>query len=229
MNRWEWTQVGAAVTAAVTVIIAGSWLASGLVETRYPSQPAYRVAGVAAVDLAALQREWPGGLAGRQESRLQGYMSHIEQAVVPQLASAGAGPAAQQPADLGTLLASADATRGANTAKLCMSCHTFEQGGANRVGPNLWAVVGRPIAGHGGFAFSPALSSHGGEWSYEELDKYLASPSRAIPGNKMAFNGIRNPKDRANLLAYLGSLGSAAVPRPAPSPPPAGGGPTAAR
>ena len=145
-------------------------------------------------------------------------MANIEKAVVPQPAGGTAGPVAAAPVDLGTLLASADAERGKGTAKLCASCHTLDQGGANRVGPNLWAVVGRDVGGHGGFAYSPAMAGHAGNWTYEELDRYLTSPARAIPGNKMAFNGVRNPKDRANLLAYLATLGGARVPYPAPKP-----------
>jgi cytochrome c len=222
------------VIAAVLVALGGAWFASEVTEIKYPLRRGYAVEGVPPVDLAALQRGWPSGLAQPDDAaELRGYMANIERAVVqaPAPGTAAAGPAA--PVDLGTLLASADAARGAGTAKLCSACHTFDQGGANRVGPNLWAVVGRDVAATGGFAYSPALSAHPGAWSYQELDRYLASPMRAIPGNKMAFAGIRNPRDRANLLAYLGTLGSAAVPKPAPQPvetaaPADGGGQTVA-
>lgn len=219
MNGWEKTKVGMSVVLAVSVLVAGH-LTSGLVfDVEYPERQGFPIEGVAPVDLAAVQRSWPAGLnQPGDEALVRGYMANIEKAVLPVPAAGAATPAAAAPVDLGTLLASADAERGKGTAKLCASCHTFEQNGANRVGPNLWAVVGRDVGAKGGFAYSPAITGHPGAWTYEELDRYLASPARAIPGNKMAFNGVRNPKDRANLLAYLGSLGGGRVPYPAPKP-----------
>lgn len=221
MDGWEWTKIFTSVFAAVAVALSGAWFAGEVTEIAYPLKRGYAVEGVPPVDLAALQRGWPSGLAQPDDAaELRGYMANIERAVVQAPAGGpAAGPAA--PVDLGTLLAAADPARGAGTAKLCSACHTFDQGGANRVGPNLWAVVGKDVAANAGFAYSSALSAHPGAWSYEELDRYLASPTRAIPGNKMAFAGIRNPRDRANLLAYLGTLGSAGVPKPAPQPAPA--------
>lgn len=215
MNRWEWTKVTVAVGGAVLVALSGAWFAGQAVDVRYPERRGYAVEGVAPVDLAALQRGWPSGFRQPGDpAELKGYIANIDKAVLP-APPAGTAVAAAAPVDLGTLLAGADAGRGKGTVGLCASCHTFDQGGANRVGPNLWAIVGRPVAAQPGFAYSSAIAAHDGAWSYEELDRYLASPARAIPGNKMAFNGIRNPRDRANLIAYLASLD----PTPAPFPP----------
>lgn len=219
MDRWEWTKVGTGVFAALTVVIAGNFLAGQLVDAPYPERQGYPIEGVAPVDLAAVQRSWPAGLSQPGDAALaRGYMANIEQAVLPAPAAGAAAATAAAPVDLGTLLASADAERGRGTSKLCASCHTFDQGGANRVGPNLWGVVGSDVGSKGGFAYSPAIAGHPGAWTYEELDRYLASPTRAIPGNRMAFNGIRNPRDRANLLAYLATLGGARLPYPPPQP-----------
>ena len=219
MDRWEWAKVGASVMLAVGVLVVGNWTSGQLFDVQYPERQGYPIEGVAPVDLAAVQRSWPAGLSGPGEAaRLRGYMAQIEKAVLPQSGAGIAAPLAAAPVDLGTLLASADPARGKRTAQLCASCHTFDQGGANRVGPNLWGIVGRDIGGTGGFAYSPAVGGHPGAWTYEELDRWLTSPARAIPGNKMAFNGVRNPKDRANLLAYLGTLGATRVPYPAPKP-----------
>ena len=219
MDRWEWTKVGASVILAVGVLVVGNWISGLVFDVQYPERQGYPIEGVAPVDLAAVQRSWPAGLSQPGDAaKLRGYMAHIEKAVLPQSAAGVAAPLAAAPVDLGTLLASADPERGKRTAQLCASCHTFDRGGANRVGPNLWGIVGRDIGGTGGFAYSPAVAGHPGSWTYEELDRWLTSPARAIPGTKMAFNGVRNPKDRANLLAYLGTLGAARVPYPAPKP-----------
>ena len=219
MDRWERTKVGISIILAVGVLVGGNWISGLVFEVQYPERQGYPIEGVAPVDLAAAQRSWPAGLSQPgDEAMLRGYMAHIDKAVLPLPAAGAAAPLAAVPVDLGTLLAGADPAKGQRTAQVCASCHTFDQGGANRVGPNLWGIVGRDIGGTGGFAYSSAVAGHPGAWTYEELDHWLTSPARTIPGTKMAFNGVRNPKDRANLLAYLGTLGGARVPYPAPKP-----------
>jgi len=124
---------------------------------------------------------------------------------------ADAGP------DLGTLLASADPAAGEKIFAKCSSCHTATQGGANGIGPNLYGTVGEPIGmGKAGFAFSGALSGHGGNWTYENLFSWLKSPSAFAPGTKMTFAGLSDPKDRANVIAYLKQQGGGPdFPKPA--------------
>ena len=108
---------------------------------------------------------------------------------------------------LGALLAGASAEDGQKVARKCKTCHTFEQGGANKIGPNLWSVVGRSIAGTDGFKYSSAMGGMSGEaWSYENLDAFLAKPKDWAPGTKMAFAGLKKPADRAALIAYLREL-----------------------
>ncbi|WP_443970196.1 c-type cytochrome [Sphingobium sp. CR28] len=116
---------------------------------------------------------------------------------------AAAGPG------LNTLLASADVAAGEKVFAKCAACHTINQGGANGIGPNLYATVGEEIGhGKGGFAFSEALKTKGGTWTFENLDPWLASPRTFAPGTKMSFAGLGNPVDRANLIAYLNAQGS---------------------
>lgn len=117
------------------------------------------------------------------------------------------GGAAEVP--LETLLASADPAKGADVFKKCTSCHTIEAGGANGIGPNLHGVMGEAIgAGHAGFAFSDALKSHGGNWTFQAMNDWLHNPKKFAPGTKMTFAGLSKPEDRANILAYLNSQGS---------------------
>jgi cytochrome c len=133
--------------------------------------------------------------------------------------AAGEEAGGEQPAavSLGTLMASADAAKGQAVAKNCAGCHDFTEGGPNKVGPNLYGVVGRKHAGHEGFAYSEAMASlKDKDWTYEALNEFIANPKATVPGTKMAYGGLKKDADRANLLAYLGSLSKAPAPFPAP-------------
>lgn len=118
----------------------------------------------------------------------------------------GEGGAAAVPLEV--LLASADAAKGEASFKKCASCHTATQGGANGIGPNMWNTMGKPLAGHAGFAYSDALKSKGGSWDWAKMDEWLKNPKAFAPGTKMSFAGIGDAAERANLLVYLNTLGS---------------------
>jgi cytochrome c len=155
---------------------------------------------------------------------LAGIVYHAETPEKPgfavQVAEAATeeAPAEAAPAvSLGTLLASADATKGQAVFKACAACHDVANGGPNKVGPNLWGIVGRMHGIHEGFAYSDAMAAMKDvPWSYEALDAFLLAPKKAIPGTKMAYGGLKKAEDRANLLAYLATLSDAPVPFPAP-------------
>jgi len=113
------------------------------------------------------------------------------------------------------LLANASVEKGQATAKQCAACHTFEKGGPNRVGPNLYDIVGHERGtGRGGFNFSAAMKTKGGKWTYEELDKFLQNPRGYIPGTNMTFAGLSRDQQRADVIAYLRSLSESPQPLP---------------
>jgi cytochrome c len=135
------------------------------------------------------------------------------------------GGEAEQP--IAALLASADATKGADVFKKCSACHTITPGGAAGVGPNLHGVMGKPIAG-GAFAYSDALKGVGGNWDWDKMNAWLKSPRKFADGTKMTFAGLSNPQDRANVILYLNQQGSnlplPAAPAPGATTDPAAGG-----
>lgn len=112
--------------------------------------------------------------------------------------AAAAGPS------LAELLATGDAAAGEAVFAKCIACHTIDQGGAAGIGPNLYGVVGTPIATHApGFAYSSALADHGGNWDYDNLDAWLSSPRAFANGTKMSFAGLSSAEERANLILFL--------------------------
>ena len=138
-------------------------------------------------------------------------------------------PEAKEPeVPLPVLLAKANVDKGKSTAKQCQACHTFEKGGPNRVGPNLYGIVGDERGkDRGGFNFSAAMKSKGGKWTFDELNKFLAGPREYIPGTAMTFAGIKNDQQRADVIAFLDTLSDNPVPLPKPeaAAAPAGGAP----
>lgn len=119
---------------------------------------------------------------------------------------------------IATLLASADLAAGEASFAKCAACHTINQGGAQGIGPNLWASMGQPHGHVPGFAYSDALKSIPGNWDFQSMSDWLASPRRYAPGTKMTFAGLSDPQERANMIAWMNTQGSN-LPLPAPPAP----------
>jgi cytochrome c len=137
----------------------------------------------------------------------------------------GEGGGAEAEPPIAALLAGADAAKGEQVFKKCVTCHTINQGGADGTGPNLWGVVGAPVGHSPSFAYTADLKGLGGAWDWEKLNHWLKSPKGLVPGTKMSFAGLGKAEDRANLIAWMNAQGSNL---PLPPPPAAGADPAAA-
>lgn len=155
---------------------------------------------------------YAGGAGHGDKEAKRGYSIEVAE----DAGSADGAPAADTgPVDIIPLLAGADLAAGEKLIKKCTACHTFEKGGKEGVGPNQWGLLGRGIASHSGYSFSDALNAmKGKKWGFQELSDFLAKPKDFAPGNKMSFAGIKNPQDRANLIAYLNTLSDSPLPLP---------------
>jgi cytochrome c len=162
-----------------------------------------------------------GAIFAPEKPAKPGYMIAVK-------TEAGGEKTAEKPKEvpLPVRLAKASVDKGKSTAKQCQACHTFEKGGPNRVGPNLWNVVGEARGEGRGFNFSKAMKEKGGKWTFEELDKFLADPRGYVSGTAMTFAGLKNDQQRADVIDYLHTLSDNPLPLPkaqAENAPPAGG------
>lgn len=166
-----------------------------------------------------------------------GYVIEVKEEQPAKNAAAAPGDA-----PIAQLLTTASAQQGQSDAKVCTTCHNFGKGEGNKVGPDLYGVVGRQVASEQGFNYSAPLKAMGGTWTFDALNKWLLNPRNDVPGTLMTFGGVPSEKQRANIIAYLNSNsdkpeplpkaadatpapapGAAPAPGPAAAPAPAGG------
>lgn len=215
---------GAKITAAIVVSVAfvAGWIASDVFDAASPVEPADKVSGVmeSRVDLETLQRRWPQALESEEARvRLLNYMHSIPKEVASNVAPGATSAAAAAPSDLATRLARADVARGERSVKICAGCHTIKKDGPNGLGPNLWSVVGGPVAEAAGFSYSDGLKEKRekiGTWVPNELDVFLTKPETAVPGTRMTFPGLPDQQERADVIIYLNTQSDNPLPLPKP-------------
>lgn len=228
-----WFQIGGGLFCVTVLIIASLWATdiffplppnqATAYEIDYPDRE-LAVARAQNVNLAAVQVTWPFGMSNKRKRELLAHNRNLLKtnpaalrnvSYVDRPTSARAAPAAPViVVPFPNLLAEADLDRGQVVAKKCLSCHTFNNGGKDSTGPNLWNIVGNDRARNPSFKYSPAMAGFGGAWSLESLDEYLRKPGKFVKGTRMAFSGIRKSQDRANLIAYMRSQSDSPVPLP---------------
>ncbi len=153
-----------------------------------------------------------GGIKGAEVLLPHNTLS--ENAYPIEVADTGASTTAVAEAPKGpkpilAMLASADIAAGQKIGKKCTACHSFDEGGPAKVGPNLYNIVNAAAARDGGFSYSSAMAGMGGEWTYTNLNGFLHKPKQWLSGTKMNFAGLKKAEDRANIIAWLRSLSAA--------------------
>ncbi len=144
--------------------------------------------------------------------------AYVVEGVATEAAHEGTAEAAPQ-LSLPELLAATTPEAGKRVSGQCIACHSFDKGGPNKVGPNLWGVVGGPIAHKDDFTYSASFQkahAAGEKWTDEALFNYLENPAKIMPGTKMAFAGLKKPDQRAALITFLRQQSDNAPPAPAP-------------
>ena len=193
------------IVLALALVFGVRGFANLVFNAKPPAQPAIEVPQVEEAKPEEKKEEAKPAEKAAAEKPAQEAAKPAEQAAAEPAAEQ---PAAQQPAAQPAAAGAGDPAKGKKVFNKCKACH-FADKEKNKVGPHLVGIIGRPVASVEGFKYSPAMqgkASEIGNWTKENLTKYLSNPKGFVPGNKMAFAGLKKPEDIANLLAYLESL-----------------------
>lgn len=199
MDSFEMTKIAGAVLSALLLIVGTKTLVESTTGHK-AHKPGYELpAGAPAADAKA-----EAHAGAKSDAKADGKAA----AAAPAAGGGDIGP------DAVALLPKANAENGKAVFAKCKSCHSFEKGKPNAVGPNLYGVVNRAKAKAEGFKYSEAMTNKTGEWTFENLSHFIANPKSYVPGTKMVFNGLPAAADRADLIAYLATLADTPVALP---------------
>ena len=147
-----------------------------------------------------------------EKPKKPGYAVEVEQAVDTN--SDTGQDIVEAKVDISAIMALGDVASGEKIFKKCAACHSINSGGANKIGPALYNVVGRAVADVEDYKYSKALAGYGKEWTFEELNGFLIKPAKWVKGTKMAYAGLRKEKDRASVIKYLNQNSDNPLPLP---------------
>ena len=241
MDSFEWTKIAGAVLAALLLIFGFKTIIE-MRQHKAAEAPGYTLPGGEAPAAKTAESKpaeakpveggqgkdaaAPPAVAAKEASAAKEVpkdapVAKDAQAAKDPAAAPAKDPAAPAPAasaagggEGGALLAKANAENGAGIFKKCATCHTYEKGKGKAIGPNLWGVVNRPKASFEGFEYSADMKAKGGNWTFADLTTFVTKPKAYVPGTKMVFNGLSNPEDVADVVAYLATLADTPVPLP---------------
>lgn len=191
------TKAGGALCGALLILLLGKWVAEGLYRTGAAGH------GEEVAQAYTVETGSADGAAAEAEAGAEAGAAADSGAAAEAGATAEAGAAGGS--DFAAVYASADAALGEKVFGKCKACHKLD--GSNATGPYLNGVVGRAVASVEGFRYSDSMKAHGGDWTPEALETFLANPKGVVAGTKMSFAGLPKIEDRANVIAYLASIG----------------------
>ena len=189
MNFWEWNKIVGAILGSLIFVIVLGMVDNAVYQVPQPAKPGYIVPGV-----------------------------KVKAASTKATTKAKAMPKAQTLPDFATAIPAASVKQGKTLAQACAMCHDWAKGGPNKIGPNLWNIVGNKRGvGRNDFSFSSAMKAKGGTWTYAELFQFLRNPQEYIPGTKMGFPGYPKRQDRLDVIKYMRTWSDTPYPLPAAS------------
>ena len=218
MSGFEINKIVGALLMAILLVLSLSLLVELVTDGEHAeSKPVYVVGSVEEEDASVevTDEEPVEEMAADEKAEAVEALEDVAEAVEAAVEGGGeeiVEAVSDAASSLIAAIMAADLTAGEKAFKKCKVCHSLDEGGSHKVGPNLWGVVGAPIGRHTDFKYSGALIGVGGTWDYASLDAFLTKPNDFMAGTKMVFPGVKKAENRAAVIAYLRSNAAASAP-----------------